>query len=88
MTQQEIGTSEIEALRARVAELEAELAEQTARTNAALARAQDRLYWLDRLNMDLNVTMRRPLVRLLVLLPLKIVRRARYERGRLQRKLG
>jgi hypothetical protein len=44
--------AEVEALRARVAQLEAELAERTERANAALAAAQDRVYWLDRLRID------------------------------------
>jgi hypothetical protein len=52
--------SEVEQLRARVAELEAELAEQSRRTNAMLAEAQERAYWLDRWHLDLNALMRRP----------------------------
>lgn len=52
--------AEIEALRARVLELEAELAEQAARANAAVAAAQERAYWLDRWHLDLNALMRRP----------------------------
>jgi hypothetical protein len=54
---------ELEALRARVAELESELDERTARANAAVAAAQDRSYWLDRFRLDLNELMRRPLPR-------------------------
>jgi cell division septum initiation protein DivIVA len=50
---------EIEALRARVAELERQLAEQAARANAAVAAAEDRAYWLDRWHLDLNALMRR-----------------------------
>jgi hypothetical protein len=46
--------SEVEALRARVAQLEHELAERTERANAALAAAQDRLYWIDRWRIDPN----------------------------------
>jgi hypothetical protein len=46
--------SEVEALRARVAQLEQELAERTERANAALAAAQDRLYWIDRWRIDPN----------------------------------
>jgi hypothetical protein len=46
--------SEVEALRARVAELERELADRTERANAALAAAEDRLYWLDRWRIDPN----------------------------------
>jgi len=51
---------EIEALRARVAELERQLAEQAARANAAVAAAQERAYWLDRWHVDLNALMARP----------------------------
>ena len=51
--------SEIEALRARVAQLEAEKSELAARANAAVAAAQDRVYWLDRWGIDLNALMRR-----------------------------
>lgn len=47
-------------LRARVAELEAQLEEQAARTNAAVARAEQRVYWLDRWHVDLNAAMERP----------------------------
>jgi cell division septum initiation protein DivIVA len=50
---------EVEALRARVAELERQLAEQAARANAAVAAAEDRAYWLDRWHLDLNALMRR-----------------------------
>lgn len=48
---------ELETLRARVAALERELAERTARANAAVAAAQDRSYWLDRWHIDLNRVM-------------------------------
>jgi SAM-dependent methyltransferase len=48
-----------EALRVRLEELERERHNQTARANAALAAAQDRNYWLDRWNVDLNALMRR-----------------------------
>ena len=51
---------EVEQLRARVAELEAELADQAARTNALLAAAQEKTYWLDRWGLDLNALMKRP----------------------------
>jgi len=54
---------ELEVLRARVAELEAELAERTARANAAVAAAEDRLYWLDAWKLDLDAVMERPLAR-------------------------
>jgi hypothetical protein len=45
---------EIERLRARVEQLERELSEQAARSNAAIAAAQERAYWLDRWHLDLN----------------------------------
>jgi uncharacterized protein (DUF3084 family) len=54
---------ELERLRARVQELERELAERTAKAEAAVAAAQDRSYWLDRLRIDLNAVMRRPVAR-------------------------
>jgi hypothetical protein len=46
--------AELEALRARVAALEAERAEEMARAAAAVAAAQERAYWLDRWHLDLN----------------------------------
>jgi hypothetical protein len=49
--------SELERLRAQVAELERQLAEQSARTNALVAAAQERSYWLDRWHLDLNALM-------------------------------
>jgi uncharacterized coiled-coil protein SlyX len=51
--------SEIEQLRARVAELEAQLAEQSRSTNAIVARSQEKLYWLERLGIDLDRVMGR-----------------------------
>ena len=49
--------TEIERLRSQVAELERQLAQQSARTNAAVAAAQERAYWLDRWHLDLNALM-------------------------------
>jgi hypothetical protein len=51
---------ELEALRARVVELEREHAAQIAAANAAVAAAQERTYWLDRWHLDLNALMARP----------------------------
>jgi hypothetical protein len=51
---------ELDALRARVAELERERLELARRANAAIAAAQDQTYWLERWNVDLNALMRRP----------------------------
>jgi hypothetical protein len=58
-------SAEVDELRRRVAELERELAEQTARTNAAVAAAEDRSYWLDRMRIDLNTVMRNRVARAL-----------------------
>lgn len=52
--------AELEALRARVGELERERAEQVARATAAVAALQERIYWLDRWHVDLNALMARP----------------------------
>jgi hypothetical protein len=52
--------TEVEQLRARVAELEANLVELSARSNAAVAEAQAQTYWLERWHVDLNELMRRP----------------------------
>ena len=46
--------AEVERLRARVAELERELADRTERANVAIAAAQDRIYWLDKWRIDPN----------------------------------
>jgi hypothetical protein len=51
-------SAQVDELRRRIAELERELAEQTARANAAIAAAEDRSYWLDRMRIDLNAVMR------------------------------
>lgn len=48
---------ELHALRERLAMLEAEHADEIARLQAALARAQERAYWLDRWHVDLNSAM-------------------------------
>ena len=46
-------------LRQRVAQLERELADVATRANDAIAAAQDRAYWLDRWQLDLNALMER-----------------------------
>jgi hypothetical protein len=48
------------ALRKRVDELEAEVADLRQRTATTLARAQDSLYWFDRWGVDFNSLMSRP----------------------------
>lgn len=52
--------ADVTALRARVQELEAQLAEQARATNEIVARAQEKLYWLERWHVDLDAVMRRP----------------------------
>lgn len=54
-------SEELTALRARVAELEAQLAEQSRTTNVLVARAEERLYWYDRWGIDLERVMAHPL---------------------------
>jgi len=51
--------AENERLRSRITTLEEELVETQARANAAVARWQERAYWLDRWHVDLNALMRR-----------------------------
>lgn len=47
-------------LEARVADLESQLTEQARATNELVARAQERLYWLDRWGVDIERVMARP----------------------------
>jgi hypothetical protein len=70
-------TGELERLRARVDELERELAERTAKAEAAVAAAQQRSYWTDRLPFDLNAVMPTPLGRVVYLVLLGVVRTLR-----------
>lgn len=51
---------EVAALRSRVADLEAELAEQARRTAGLVAEAQEKLYWLERWHVDLDKLMAKP----------------------------
>lgn len=75
-------------LRARIAELEAELAEQAARTEAAVTAAQRRSYWTDQLQLDFDAIMRHPVLRFTVLVPLKIRGAGRRLRWYWQRARG
>ncbi len=52
--------AELRALRERLDTLEREHAEELARLHRALARAQERAYWLDRWHVDLNRAMTTP----------------------------
>ena len=67
-------TTEVEQLRARVEELERELAERTAKAEAAVAAAQQRSYWADRLPFDLNAVMPTRVGRVVYLVLLGTVR--------------
>ncbi len=67
-------TTEVEQLRARVEELERELAERTAKAEAAVAAAQQRSYWADRLPFDLNAVMPTRVGRVVFLVLLGTVR--------------
>jgi hypothetical protein len=51
--------AEIEQLRDRVADLEAQLAAQAQETAAIVAEAQEKLYWLERWHVDLDRVMRK-----------------------------
>lgn len=76
--------AEVERLQARVDQLERELAERTAKAEAAVAAAQDRSYWVDRLDLDLNAVMRHPVARAMFGLVLGALRVLRA----LKRRLG
>lgn len=52
--------AEVRELQARVSELEALLADQARTTNAIVARSQEKLYWLERWQIDLDAIMRKP----------------------------
>src|SRR3954468_14970624 len=83
-----MGVSELETLRARIESLEQELIERTERANAAVAAAEDRVYWLDRWRGDLNKLMRHPAARRVqaLLRGLRVVyRKAREVRDELPR---
>jgi len=84
----EVEEGDVQRLRERVAELESELATQAARTNAVVAEAQRRTYWLDRFELDLDVTLARAPVRFALMGALGAVRRIRRLRGRIRRMRG
>lgn len=78
--------AENETLRARVAALETQLSEQAARANAAVASAQQRIYWLDRWHIDLDRMLQRPVARHLPAL-IDGLRRSRHKMQRVKRRL-
>jgi hypothetical protein len=78
--------SEVEELRARVAQLERELADRTERANAAVAAATERLYWVDRWKVDLDELMQHRAARWAFRLT-EQGRRARRVAGRVRSRL-
>jgi hypothetical protein len=60
LTAHEDQGAEIAALRARVAELEDQLARKDAETARLVANAQEKLYWLERWHIDLDRVMAKP----------------------------
>lgn len=81
-----MSSSEVEALRARVAELEAQLAEQQRATNELVARSQEKLYWYERWGIDLDRVMARRSAQV-ALESLKRVRGVVWSLKRLSRRL-
>lgn len=80
--------AELARLRARVAELEAELAEQAARTERIVAAAQQRTYWLDRWHVDLDALMRRRAVGAPLDVTFRTLRKLRRGVQKLRRRLS
>ncbi len=84
-TQSEL-QAENELLRARLNALEQELVEVQARANRCVGEWQERAYWLDRTNIDLNRLMQRRGMNQLRLL-LRAVRAVFWRLKRLRRRL-
>lgn len=80
--------AELERLRARVAQLEAELTEQAARTERIVAAAQARTYWLDRWHLDLDALMRRRAVGAPLDVTFRALRKLRRGVQKLRRRLS
>ncbi len=80
--------AELEQLRARVAELEAELVEQAARTERIVAAAQQRTYWLDRWHLDLDALMRRRAVGAPLDVGFRALRKLRHGLQKARRRLS
>ncbi|HEY6761435.1 MAG TPA: hypothetical protein VI318_18190 [Baekduia sp.] len=78
--------AEITALRARVAELEDQLARKDAETAQLIASAQEKLYWLERWHVDLDRVMRKPGA-IPLLDALRSLRRVTWEVRKLKRRL-
>lgn len=60
MTAGEDQATEVQRLRARVAELEEQLQRKDAETAQLVATAQEKLYWLERWHIDLDRVMAKP----------------------------
>lgn len=86
MSRQSELEAENERLRARLNALEEELVEVQARANRSVGEWQERAYWLDRTNIDLNRLMRRPGMGLLRLI-LRAIRAVFWRFKRLKRRL-
>jgi len=82
-----VPADEVQILRARVAALERELAERTERAGAAVAAAEDRLYWVERWQVDLDDLMRRRVGRW-SFRAVRTARRGRRVAGRIRRRLA
>jgi hypothetical protein len=81
-------TTEVERLRAQIDQLENELASLHEWANGVVADAQKRVYWLDRLHLDLDPIMRHLPVDFLLAVYLTLrggSRRARTRAGALRR---
>lgn len=78
---------DVAALKARIAELERELADRTERAALAVAAAQERTYWLDRWHLDLNRVMENPLARRLDAAQ-RAARRVKRAAGSVRRRLA
>lgn len=78
--------AENERLRARLNALEEELVEVQARANRSVGEWQERAYWLDRTNIDMNRLMQRPGMNQ-VRLALRTVRGVFWRLKRLKRRL-
>lgn len=81
-------TTKLDELRARVDQLERELAARTAKAEAAVAAAQERSYWADRLPFDLNRVMPTPIGRAVYLVLLVTVRALQALKRQVLRRLS
>jgi hypothetical protein len=75
------GDRELASLRRRVAELEAEVSRLRGERSGELARLQDRLYWLERLEIEPEMLIRRGWIRWPLLLRVRL-RHLRRRRAR------